>query len=365
MTSFPKIISLGRRFLRSDFGIALAITIVWKIFMLLVGYLFDTQNGSNLLHHTLNWDGNWYHMIVTDCYITNDPSAVFYPLFPLLVGAIHHASFGIIDILVAGQVINTISAFFLIAALLKIGRVFLSGKRGWLIALVLTAPTAFFLHVFYSEALFMALGFWAYIFALRRHWLYVGILLGLLTAVRLPALLFVGLCGLEFMRAYGWKFKKIFNKQLLCFLLAPIGFVAYGIYLFITRADFLGMFRAYQSTSDWVYQVFDINFIKTILRATYEVFRASIGQRPFDTDIIINHLLPVIALFVLAISSLYLLLQWRKNDKYIPLSIFGLASIVMFALNSNVVSVHRYILPCLTIYIALLIFVPIYLTDPI
>lgn len=345
-----KICSLMKRFFSSDFGLALGIALLWKLFMLAVGYYIDVQvNGgqSSILHHTANWDSNWYLIIISDHYIANAASAVFYPLFPLLVSTLH-----VVDPLLGGQIINTISVWIIILALLQLGRVFLGpNKKLWLVALLLAAPAGFFLHVFYSEALFMAIGFWAYVFALKRQWLHMGILLGFLTATRLPALLFIGLCALEFMRAYDWNIKKIFNKNLLYFLLTPLGFILYGSYLLITRGDFLGMFHAYSAVSDWAYQVFDINIVKTMLRITYEIFRALAGARDFTHDIFINHLLPVISLFVLGCCSLYLTLKQR--GKYIPLGIFGLAAIVMFTLNSNVVSVHRYVLPCLTIPIAL------------
>ena len=45
----------------------------------------------------------------------------------------------------------------------------MDGRRGFR-----SAPAAFFLHSFYSEAVFCALGFWAYLFALRRQWLWMG-----------------------------------------------------------------------------------------------------------------------------------------------------------------------------------------------
>jgi len=344
-----------RNFFKTDFGIALIITVVWKIVMLLIGYLIDSSmhGATNIISHTAGWDSGWYMTVINGRYLTNAASAAFYPLFPLLVSTVHFLSFNTIDILTAGQIVNTISVWFVIAALLALGRNFFGDKnRFWLVALVLCAPAAFFMHVFYSEALFMALSFWAYIFALRRNWLYMGILLAVLTSVRLPSILIIGLCGLEFMRAYDWNIKKIFNKKILYFLLAPIGFIAYGLYLLKTRGDFWAMFHAYQATTDWVYQVFDVNIIKTILRVIYQILRACLGLRPFNNDILINHILPIISLFILGISSLYLLI--KQKGKSIPLGIFGLASIIMFTLNSNVVSAHRYILPCLTIYIALI-----------
>lgn len=345
------------QFLKSDVGIALLVTLAWKVVMLLVGYFLDAHlnnTAPSLLHHTVGWDSNWYMIIVADHYLTNMASAAFYPLFPLLVEGVRLASFSSLDVLIAGQIVTTFSVWFLILGLLKIGGYFFKQERSfWLVALVLCAPAAFFMHVFYSEALFMAISLWAYIFALRHQWLYMGILLGILTLTRLPALLVVGLCGLEFMRAYEWNIRKVFNKNLLYFLLAPLGFAAYGTYLAVTRGDFFGMFHAYQATGDWSYQVFDSNFIKTILRVSYEVFRALIGERPLDLDIFINHFLPLLSLLILGSCSLYLIL--KKQGKFIPLGIFGLVSIVMFTLNSNVVSVHRYIFPCLTVYIGLIL----------
>lgn len=345
-----------RNFFKTDFGIALLITVIWKATMLLIGYLIDSSihgGATSIISHTAGWDSGWYMTVIRDHYLTSAASAAFFPLFPLLVSAVHLVSFNTINILVSGQIVNTISVWFVVAALMTLGRNFFEGKnRFWLVALVLCAPAAFFMHVFYSEALFMAIGFWAYIFALRRNWLIMGVLLAIITSARLPSILIIGLCGLEFMRVYDWNMKKIFNKNIFYFLLTPIGFITYGLYLFKTRGDFWAMFHAYQATTDWLYHVFDVNIIKTILKVVYQILRACLGLRPFDNDLLINHIIPIISLFILGVSSLYLLI--KQKGKSIPLGVFGLASIVMFTINSNVVSAHRYILPCLTIYIALM-----------
>jgi hypothetical protein len=39
----------------------------------------------------------------------------------------------------------------------------------------------------------------------------------------------------------------------------------------------------------------------------------------------------------------------------LPLALFGIATIVMLTMNSNVVSVHRYLLPVLMVYLALVL----------
>jgi hypothetical protein len=64
--------------------------------------------------------------------------------------------------------------------------------------------------------------------------------------------------------------------------------------------------------------------------------------------------LPTIGLALLFVSSVYVLVALRS--KGVPLALFGFAAIVMLTMNSNVVSVHRYLLPCLVMYVALVLF---------
>jgi hypothetical protein len=110
--------------------------------------------------------------------------------------------------------------------------------RWWVIALLLTSPAAFFLHMFYAEALFCAVVFWAYLLPCVGGGRHMGILLAISTAARLPAVLFVGLCMLEYWRALGWRIRAACNPNALWLLLAPLGFVAYGLFLYWFGATF-------------------------------------------------------------------------------------------------------------------------------
>jgi len=346
--------NLFGRLIKTDFGIALLITISWKIVLTTIGFILSVNSDStvSLLDHTMYWDAGWYTTIITDHYATNLASAAFYPLFPFLVGLVNTLSFNTLGVPLAGQLVNTVAVWFAIVALIKLSREILGQEnKYWLVAMVLAAPAAFFMHVFYSEAVFMAISLWAYYLALKRQWLGVGILLAVLSAARLPALLIIALCGLEFLRAYDWNLKKVFNKNLLYFLLAPIGFIAYMIYLSVVQHDPLGMFHAYAHTNDWAYQVFNPNILETIAKSGYQVVRTAIGVRPVDSELVINILLPLASIVLLALSSAYLFIKHRK--KYLPLAIVGVLSLIMFTLNSNIVSVHRYILPSLGIYVAI------------
>ena len=341
----------------TDFGIALIITLIWKVILTAVGYAVDSHAGGalNLIDHTVRWDSGWYLAIVNGHYENITASAAFYPLFPFLVYGLHFISFGAIDYIVAAQIINTLAVWFALTAAIKLGRTILGQKsRFWIVALLLSAPAAFFMHTFYSEAIFVALSFWAYYFALKKNWMGVGILLAILTSSRLPSILIVALCGLEYLRSYDWNIKKALNKKILWFFLAPLGFIAFSIYLGFAQHDFLGMFHAYKATHDWDYQVFNPNIFETITVAAFQLVRGAIGIRPVNAEFVTNALLPALSLLFLGLGSLYLFLNHRQ--KYLPLAIVGILSIIMFTINSNVVSVHRYVLPSLTIYIAASLF---------
>ena len=334
-------------FFKTDTGTFLAIALLWQLVFSVIGFSLSPQQG--FLGHMIHWDAGWYQHIISVAYGTegNPAAPAFYPLFPLLVGFITTISFSIIPPVAAALLINTVALWFILLALWRILGTFKITKNNKIlgIATFLAFPSAFFLHVFYSEAVFIAIAFWSYLFALKRKWWAVGILLALLTATRLPSLLFVGLAGLEYLRAYKWDIKKAFNKNILWFLLAPVGFLFYGTYLYVKRGDFLAMFHAYSATNDWTYQVFNPNILATLLDSATHVVTTSPNYELF-----INHILPLSAIFLIALSAVYILIRLKRDG--IPLFMFSVVSIVLFTLNSNIVSVHRYALACIPLFIA-------------
>ncbi|GFG67941.1 hypothetical protein MKUB_54310 [Mycobacterium kubicae] len=337
--------------LSSDAAIALAIALAWQGLMTILGTTL-LPDGSGGLGHTILWDAQWYLNIVRERYLFNPASPAFYPLFPLIVGTLSAVTFHSIPYAHLGFLVNTASLAFAIAALLRISRNFgIQHFRHVTVALFLAAPAAIFMHLFYTEAVFVALGFWAYAFALQRRWVLMGITLAFLTATRLPAVLFVGLCGLEYLRAHSWSLKKAFNRNAAALLLAPVGFMLYGVYLLAARGDFFAMFSAYKSTRAWGYLSFEPNFVYSIFRCALETVRAVVGLRRFDNDITVNYAIPLLCIALLLASSIYLI--WVYRGKGVPLGIFGLCAIVFFTINNSFVAVHRYSLPCLGIYIAL------------
>lgn len=347
-----------RRFIASDVRVGLLLAISWQLLMTIVGLCIALQGGdtsitSAFTSHMNHWDAGWYHHIITYNYgPTGSPAApAFYPLFPSLVALTSFVSFGLLSHEWAALLVNTLALWAALVALLRILRHFHTGRGAQVtgIALFLCLPSAFFMHVFYGEAVFVAIGFWAYLSALQRRWWRVGILLAVLSAARLPALLFVILCAIEYLRAYSWNLTRAWNKQALWIALTPVGFLVYGGYLALIRHDFLAMFHAYAATNDWTYQVFSPNIFATLTSEVSVVVHAGL-QGSLTYEVFVNHALPLGTLALLVAASIYCLRL--PNRIGWPLGIFGLASSLMFTLNSNLVSVHRYILPCVVIYVA-------------
>lgn len=357
------------RWHHTDWARAFALVLAWHAVLTAVAVLFQGSlpvgegypvkvlgPDATLLSHTYRWDAENFHQITNGGYANEATPWVpaFYPFFPFLVWLVETISFGLLGFLAAGMVVNVLATCLAAVALLRIARHFVTGERApWLVvAAFLTAPTAFFAHAFYSEAVFCALGFWAYLFALRRQWVFMGLTLIPLTATRITAVLFVGLCFLEFYRAKEWKLRGLLSWHLLWFPAAGLGVAAYALVLKIVKGDPLAMFSAYDTVSTWGYHVANPNIPATLWGELKVSLHALAGGRPSNWDLI-SHILPLFGLAVLVALSVYLFAALKKDG--IPLAAFGLASFVMFTLNSNVVSVHRYLLPCVVIYVAMVV----------
>ncbi len=362
-----KATSLFRRFYRflidKNILAPLVVAIAWQVLMTFMGIIIQkigiepSSGFPSLLSHTNHWDAGWFEAVLRGEY--TDPgsaASVFYPLFPFCVWLVRTVSFGLLSVNVCGLIVNTLALAVAIWALFGIGKHLFGGKKAfWLVVVFLSFPAAFFMHMFYSEALFCAFGFLAYYFALKRKWLPMALSLAVLSASRITALLFIGLCFLEFWRSYGWKIKKVFNPKILYFGLSFLGFVVFGVYLQVVRGDFFGMFNGYSLTSDWVYHTTNPNIFETIQKVFLEMDGAYVAYSGLSTLQFVNLLLPIVCLLVVLIGSIYAIIGMKaKNGERVgvPLGVFGLVSIVFLTMNSNVVSVHRYALPILTAYIA-------------
>jgi hypothetical protein len=357
---------LRRRRLGGDLVRAFGVAAGWQLLLTLVGALFERSLGIfqvgpwsppqpfNLLTHTYRWDSAWYAAILHNGYALVAQAPAFYPVFSALTWLVETISFGAMDFIVAGFFVNLIATWLAVLTLVKIARHFVRGERAaWLVvAALLTSTCAFFMHVLYTEATFLCLGLAAYLFALRRRWWLMGLALVPLTATRLPALLFVALCFLEYCRSKRWTIREILGDwSLLWFPVGLLGFVGYAAALRVLTGNALAMFAAYQVNQDWSGKGFAPDIFPTLGHEITLDWDALTGRLPLDHLFLVDHLLPMGALIALVTASIYVLVALRGDG--VPLGGFGLLAFWMYTAQGSLVSAHRYVLPCLVIYLAL------------
>ena len=120
---------------------------------------------------------------------------VFYPLFPWL-GALVNAL--VKDPLVSAFVVTTVASLFIAPLLYRLVRhdeePAVAMRATWFL---LIFPTAYFLHIGYTEALFMALVLGSFLAARTERWWLAGILGGLASLTRVNGLILIPALGAE------------------------------------------------------------------------------------------------------------------------------------------------------------------------
>ncbi len=135
------------------------------------------------------WDARHYLYLATHGYATDGDARnliAFFPLYPALISAV--ASVGL-PARTAALLISNIAGVVAAILLYEVALVDGDRKAAWRAAAFFTVfPTAYFLLVGYTEALFCALAFGSVLAARRRRWLWAGLLGGLAAASRLTGL---------------------------------------------------------------------------------------------------------------------------------------------------------------------------------
>ena len=138
------------------------------------------------------WDAQHYLYLAANGYAANGDARnliAFFPLYPALVSAI--ASVGL-PLRLAALLISNVAGLIAAILLYELARLDQPPKAAFRAAAFFTLfPTAYFLLVGYTEALFCALAFAAVYAARRRRWMAAGMIGGLASAARLTGLVLV------------------------------------------------------------------------------------------------------------------------------------------------------------------------------
>jgi hypothetical protein len=183
------------------------------------------------------WDGGWYLEVSTKGYPHSVPAAApdisdqsriaFFPLYPLCIRFVS-GTFGVTP-RVAGLAVAG-AAGILAAVLLwfLLRRIWDDETADRGVALFCFFPGALVLSMTYAEPLMLALTVGCLLALLSRWWVTAGVLAALATATRPNALALVAACawaaGVAVVRRREW-------RALIAPLLAPVGFVAFQLFL--------------------------------------------------------------------------------------------------------------------------------------
>jgi Gpi18-like mannosyltransferase len=177
------------------------------------------------------WDAPHYLDLARAGYVSEGVEArwiVFYPLYPWLVRA---ASFVLRDELLSAFFVSALASVAAGLLLYRLAR--LDEQEGVAHAAVFFLfifPTSYFLHIGYTESLFLALALGAFLAARARCWWAAGLLGGLAALTRVNGLLLLPALLFEARDEYAESGRKRLPPGLSWLALICVGF---GVYLFI------------------------------------------------------------------------------------------------------------------------------------
>ena len=222
-----------------------ALLLGWTLFAKLTVLAIGILAAGAVLEPWDRWDAPHYTDIAVFGYMANDPGTltpppgysqvfpgdldlyiVFFPLYPWLVAGVN----AIIGAPVAAAfVVSTVASLFVAPLLYRLVAVDLGGRIGlWSAGLLLVFPTAYFLHIGYTESLFLALAFGSLWLARTNRWWAAGAI-GLLAALtRVNGLVLIAALAVE--AWLQWRQHREARVEWLAIGGVAIGF---GIYLLL------------------------------------------------------------------------------------------------------------------------------------
>ena len=172
------------------------------------------------------WDFGYYHEIAEfgyGAYGAGDGSLAFYPLFPWLMRFVTYITR---SYLVAGLLISGIACMVAAIALRRLVRLDYSvGVAMRSVWFFLIFPTAYFLHVPYSESLFIALALTCLMAARTEQWWIAGLLGALCWMTRGVGVVLVPALAAE--AAHQYYAKRCWDWRWVWIAIVPAGFAVY------------------------------------------------------------------------------------------------------------------------------------------
>ena len=239
------------RFLDRTDAQLLAWTLITKVAVLAIGYAaLSSAIGETpgLLDPWHRWDAPHYTDIAVFGYMANDPGnlsapgysqvfpgdldlyIVFFPLFPWLIAAVN-AVIG--EPIVSAFLVATVASLFVAPLLYRLVSVDLGHSIGvWTAGFLLVFPTAYFLHIGYTESLFLSLAFGSMWLARTNRWWLAGLLAALAALTRVNGLILAPALVVEaFLQ---WRVDPERRLRVAWLAIAGVG-IGFGVYLVVNQ----------------------------------------------------------------------------------------------------------------------------------
>jgi len=334
----------------------LMLFIVWFLLLnilnpLSLKFLFDKtsyelpKNISLSYRHVtvpwLNFDGRNYLEIATNGYNPNFriELRVFFPLYPLLIRLF---SFNLL--------LNPILTGLIISFLAFLGSMFVFNKllqeegikeseRRKTILLLLLFPTSFYFLAFYTESVFLLLSLLVFYFLNKKNLLFASIFTALASSTRITGLALLPVIFWEGFQEY--KKSKKFPPIT---IIAPLGFIVYGLYLQLATGDGLAIILK-QKNWDRPMGIFGP------IIALREGFSKFLFASPMTRGDFFGHSMEVME-FIFAIFYIFFLIDSFKKIKFSYwLFIFFTALPIFF--SGALSSIQRYMIVLFPMYVYL------------
>ncbi|UCC59027.1 MAG: hypothetical protein JSW14_03785 [Candidatus Bathyarchaeum sp.] len=288
------------------------------------------------------WDtGHYAHIAIWGYAPGSNPLAVqwaWFPLFPIIIGAIGRLFFGILPqieaVCLAGFLLNNILFFICLILFYKLSEMILGNKKLALLSSVFFSfwSGSLFYSCVYSESLFMTLMLGAFIF-LEKGKEVKSALLGFFAGLTKSS-------GLLILVPFLYNFIKKRTRR----SFYPIVFVSLPYLLFnLFGIIYTGVFpvrdivfrQNWGSPSFFLFQLFEIDSTYAILFYN----ELCLVLVPFVYMFLSTELL--VSVFSLGVK------RERKDAKYFG---FGFVQLILLLFSSIVANVHRYAIPILPLY---------------
>lgn len=305
--------------------------IIWFAAIFTVGFFgfinlpHSSNFGYNFLESLSNWDGRHFLTIAKNGY-TEFFQYAFFPLYPLLIKA---SNFFIQDLLFVAILISLSGTLAGVIILKKLVKLYfkeeIANSTVWFL---LCFPTAFFFLVAYSEGLFFFLTVLSFYAFKKSNFALSSAAAILASMTRLAGLAIVVAILFEV-------FSKGVNRRNWIIFLSPIGIVGYCIILYYQAGDPLAFVTAERNWQRTL-SIPGLSFIESIKKLSDPTFFILNMSAFFD--------------FVAAIFGLGMML---RSFRFLPkvFSVYGLISVLLPIMTSNLMSTSRFLLPIFPIFI--------------